>query len=447
MEHALDVIVVGGGPAGIGAAVAAARMGARVALVERYPMLGGMGTAALVNNFCPAHFDGQRFIIGGIFAELRRRLIDRRAIYTLKPLETANPIIEPYDPDVFTEETAAVCRAAGVALRLGRRLDLGQVETGAGGLGALRLDDGATVQARVVVDATGDAAVAAAAGVPYTAGDARTGAVMPLTYCYRIGPIDLDAAARDFPQAVLFDETVGERYFYFSGWDPVVDAWVKEDREKGDLRIPRDHISAILSVPGRPEHATVNFGRVTVADPTDPAQLAAAEEEGRRQVEDGIRFFRRRLPGLANVALVQLARQIGVRESRQAAGLYTLTGDDVLGCRQFDDAIAQCCYPIDIHEPGKITTLMKRLPRGRHYDIPWRCLIPQAGPANLIVAGRCISATSEAMSSFRVSPSVMAIGEAAGVTAALAARGDGAVRAVDPQAVRARLRETGGILD
>ena len=443
-DLAFDVVVAGGGPAGIGAAIGAARMGARVALVERYPMLGGMGTAALVNNFCPAHFDGQRFIIGGVFGELRQRLIDRKVIYTFKPLATTNPIIEPYDPDVYAELVAALCRDAGVTLLLNTSIDLARIDPQQ--LDVIPLSDGRVLHAGVVVDATGDALIAARAGVPFTFGNAQTHAVMPLTYCYMIGPIDLVTAAREFPQAVLFDEIVGERYFYFSGWDKTVDAWVKQARDKGELSIPRDHISAILSVPSRPQFATVNFGRVTIADPTDPQQLAAAEVEGRRQVEDGIRFFRAYMPGLGNVELVQLARQIGVRETRQIVGQYTLTADDVLSCRQFDDVIAQCCYPVDIHEPGKITTIMKHVPRGSHYDIPWRCLVPREGPANLIVAGRTISATSEAMSSFRVSPSVMAIGEAAGVTAALAAQANCVIEDVRAADVQRRLIETGGIL-
>jgi hypothetical protein len=439
-----DVVVIGGGPGGIGAAIAAARMGQRVALIERYPFLGGMGTVALVNNFCPAHWDGERFIIGGIFGELRQRLIARKAIYTLTPLPTTNPILEPYDPDVFAAEVDAMCREAGVTLFLNMRTT--GVTFQAAQEAMIQLEGGHTLGAKMVVDATGDASIAHQAGVSSTFGNPHTHAVMPLTFCYMIGPIDIPAAKAGLPGAVRYDAQVGEEFFYFSGWNPVVDPWIKEARQKGELHIPRDHISAIVSIPGKPQYATINYGRVTVQDPTDPAQLAAAEEEGRQQIEEGIRFFRKYIPGLRNVELVQRARQIGVRESRQIVGLYTLTSDDILACRQFDDCIAQCCYPIDIHEPGKDTTIMKHLPRGQHYDIPWRCLVPKDGPGNLIVAGRTISATSEAMSSFRVSPSVMAIGEAAGVTAARAVACHCAIRDVAPADVQRRLIETGGIL-
>ncbi|MCL5996488.1 MAG: FAD-dependent oxidoreductase [Chloroflexi bacterium] len=443
-SNVFDVVVGGGGPAGIGAAVAAARTGKRAALIERYPVLGGMGTAALVNNFCPAHWDGERFIIGGVFGELRHRLIERKAIYSLKPLPTTNPILEPYNPDVFAEEVATLCHAAGVTLRVNTKITA--VEFVNEQRASVRLEDGQHLTTTTVVDATGDALIAHHAGVPSTFGNPDTHAVMPLTFCYMIGPIDLAAARAGLPEAVRYDEVTGETFFYFSGWHPVVDQWVKEARQKGELSIPRDHISAIVSVPGQPNYATVNFGRVTIADPTDPAQLLSAEAEGRRQVEEGIRFFRKYIPGLQHVELVQLARQIGVRETRQITGLYTLTAEDVLSCRQFEDCIAQCCYPIDIHEPGKDTTLMKHLPHGAHYDIPWRCLVPRSGPDNLIVAGRSISATPEAMSSFRVSPAVLAIGEAAGVTAARAVECCCAIRNVNPADVQQRLLETGAIL-
>jgi hypothetical protein len=439
-----DVAVCGGGPAGIGAAVAAARMGCRVTLIERHPMLGGMGTAALVNNFCPAHYDRERFIIDGVFGELRRRLIARKALYAFRPGDTVHPRMEPYNPDVFAEEAIALCREAGVEVRLNARIVKAAFRTPR--LCAIELYGGAYLNAAVVVDATGDATVAARAGVPCAFGQPGAHAVMPLTLCYLMGPLDLEAAQRGMPHAACIDQATGERYFYFSGSNPVVDGWIREGRRSGELTIPRDHISAILSVPGRPQVAAVNFGRVNIADPTDPVQLEAAAVEGRLQIQEGIRFFRKHLPGMANVELVQVARQIGVRESRQIEGLYTLTGADLRACRQFDDCIAQCCYAIDIHEPGQDTSILEPLARGRHFDIPWRCLVPREGPPNLIVAGRCISADQAAMSSFRVSPSCMAIGQAAGVGAALAAQTGYAVGQLPYSDIRLNLLKQGAIL-
>lgn len=437
-EQQFDVVVVGGGPAGLGAAIAAGRMGARVALVERHDVLGGMGTAALVNNFCPAHLDGSRLIIGGVFAELRQRLIDRKAIFAAPLFEY---MMEPYNPSVFAKESEELTWAAGVDIRYSRSIQ--QVDFAESGSGVLILDDGSRLRARTVVDASGDALVAAAAGVPFSFGRTSDHAVMPLTFCYKLGPIDLEAVQRALPNTVTFDARVGQPLLTISG----AHQQVALAQANGELSIPRDHIASIMSIPGEPHNATVNFGRVFIKDPTDPQQLAQAAETGRQQIAEGVRFFRKYLPGFENVEVLETARQIGVRESRQIKGIYTLTGEDVLGCRQFDDVIAQCCYAVDVHDPDSSGTQLTELERGTHFDIPLRCLIPASGPENLIVAGRSISATQEAMSSFRVSPSAMAIGEAAGVTAALAARQNCAMAAVDPAAVQARLRATGAILD
>ena len=150
---------------------------------------------------------------------------------------------------------------------------------------------------------------------------------------------------------------------------------------------------------------------------------------------------------MKDVKLVQLARQIGVRETRQLVGRYTLTREDVIGLRQFDHVIGQCWYPIDVHQPDGVGTKLVQLPLGSHYDIPLECLIPAAESQRVIVGGRCISATQEAMSSFRVSPSVMAIGEAAGVTAALAAQAGRPVGSIPYTEVRAELIRGGAILE
>ncbi len=184
-------------------------------------------------------------------------------------------------------------------------------------------------------------------------------AVMPLTFGYSVGPIDIEIVRREMPWAVLHDVTVGSDFVFVSEHPQIIE-WV--------------------------------------------------------------------------------------HEARQIRGRYTLTGEDVMTGRQFDDVIAQCCYCVDIHEPNTDGTTCVDIGGPGHYDIPWHCLVPMAGPTNLVVGGRCISATHEAMSSFRVSPSAMAIGEAAGVTAALAAQNGIPIADVSPLDVQHRLRATGGIL-
>lgn len=436
-QQGYDLIVVGGGPAGIGAALGAGRMGLRVALVERHDVLGGMGTAALVNNFCPAHLDGERLIIGGVFAEIRAALIARKAIFAT---ENFNYMMEPYNPQVYAVLVESLVREAGVDIIFGGKIE--QYGLSDAGKFQLLIAGGKSVEGAALIDATGDAVLAAGLGASFSFGRAVDRAVMPLTYCYKIGPIDLDKVRARMPEAVRLERATGQPFLFISG----ARQEVALAQANGELSIPRDHVSAIMNIPGEPENATVNFGRVFIKDPTDPIQLAEAEAAGKAQIAEGLAFFRKYLPGFEKTQVLEHARQIGVRESRQIKGLYTLTVDDVLGCRQFDDVIAQCCYAVDVHSPESSTTQMTELPRGKHFDIPLRCLMPVDGPANLLIAGRSISATQEAMSSFRVTPSVMAIGEAAGVTAALAAQQGCSVNEVAVGAVQQRLRQTGGIL-
>lgn len=432
-----DVAVLGGGPSGIGAAIGAAQAGARAVLFERHPVLGGMGTAALVNNFCAAHkdFHSPKIIIGGVFARIRSELARRRAIYL-------DCCLEAYKPEVFDEVVRTQCAEAGVQVLTSAEVLEAQVDDRSV---RIRLRDGRDVSAQRAVDATGDATFAHRAGCPTVFGRERDGAVMPMSLCYEIGGIDLAAARAGMPWIAQHDHRLDEDFILVS-MHPTVNAWIAEDRARGLLSIPRDHISAILSMPGRPDHATVNYCRVFCDDPTDPVKLRAATEEGHRQVADGIAFFRRRLPGFARVELVRTALQIGVRETRRIRGLHVLTGEEAWACTQFEDVIAQCRYAIDIHEPNKDTTILKDFPPGTHYDIPWRSLIPTGGPGSIVAAGRSISATHEAASSFRVSPSMLAIGEAAGVTAALAAQRGCHVGEVGHEPVQAVLRAHGGIL-
>lgn len=438
--HSSTVLVVGGGPSGIGAALGAARAGAKVTLVERHPALGGMGTSGLVNNFCPAHWDGQRLIIGGVFGEIRERLIAARAIYA-EQVPGQHPAMEVFDPRAFEQISAQMCRDAGVELLLSATPGTPCEEAD-----GIHLEvNGRELRADTLVDTSGDAGFARALGCETRM---ERGRLMPLTYCFMFGPIDLDALAADMLEALRTDPVSGERHVYISCDESGhVGEFLRAGRAAGDYTIPRKGLPILASVPGRPEYATVNIGRVFCDDPTDPALLAAASREGEAQVHQALAWFRKYWPGMRDVKLVELARQIGVRETRQLVGRHTLTREDVVGLRQFDHVVCQCWYPIDVHHPDGSGTTLVNLPLGSHYDIPLECLIPATGSERVIVGGRCISATQEAMSSFRVSPSVMAIGEAAGVTAALAARDGKAIHGVSYKNVRSELLKGGAILE
>jgi hypothetical protein len=200
--------------------------------------------------------------------------------------------------------------------------------------------------------------------------------------------------------------------------------------------VPRELVS-FFATPYADE-VTVNMTRVVDVDPLDPDDLTRAEVEARAQVMQLLDFFRRDVPGFANARIAATATQIGVRESRRIAGEYTLTADDVLHARTFDDAVARSAYPIDIHNPSGSGTTTHRLAPGAAYEIPYRCLIP-LGIDDLLVAGRCISTTHEALASTRLTPTVMTLGQAAGTAAALSVAANVTPRALDSAALRAHL--------
>lgn len=440
MSEFFDVVVVGGGPSGIGAAIGAAKSGASVVLLERHSALGGMGTSALVNNFCPAHWDGRRLIIGGVFGRIRQRLIESQAIFSHQVVGQ-HPGMEVYDPAAFETTAMDLCEEAGVRVHLGVSIENQDIND-RGGL--FRTSIG-PIQAATVVDCTGDATIAYRAGVPC---EFKRGGVMPLSYCFAFGPIDVGTLQREMPEAVGTDPITGKRRIYFSSEETGrVGELFARARSNGDFTIPRKGLPLIASLPSDPTVATVNLTRVFCQDPTDPVELAKATAEGQRQVYEAVAWFRNYWPGMDRVELQNMARQIGVRESRQIRGRYTIDRDDVIGCRQFHDVVCQCWYPIDVHHPDGDGTTLINLEIGTHYDIPLRCLLPEAGPSCVIVGGRSISATQEAMSSFRVSPSVMAIGEAAGVTASLAAQRGVSVSEVEYSCVRRCLLSNGAILE
>src|SRR5437868_5705511 len=263
------------------------------------------------------------------------------------------------------------------------------------------------IRARVTIDCTGDGDVAVQAGAPSEVGRAD-GLVQPMTLMFRV---------------VEFQREKFEAYVeqHPKQWRGVHGLWdlVREATQAGALRLPREDI--LFFATPHEEEVSVNSTRVTRVLGTDVWDLAFAEWASRKQMRQIAEFLRRYVPGFEKSYVAQSGVQVGVRETRRILGDYQLTADDVLAARKFDDAIARGAYPIDIHNPTGTGTLLKRLPPGEAYDIPMRCLLPRS-TEGLMVAGRCISGTHEAHSSYRVMPIVMATGQAAGVCAALAAR-------------------------
>jgi hypothetical protein len=207
--------------------------------------------------------------------------------------------------------------------------------------------------------------------------------------------------------------------------------------------VPREYV--LFFETATPGVVIVNTSRVQGLDATDPLQLSQAEMMGRKQCAQIFEFLRRHCPGFENAVRMDAAAQIGVRESRHVKGRYTLTAEDLATQRDFPDTVALGGYPIDIHSPEKAETDSVHFEKGTTYQIPMRSLLVER-PENLVIAGRCISATHEAMAAFRVTPIAMAIGQAAGTIAAVATRTGTPPARVEYGAVRARLLEDGAKL-
>jgi hypothetical protein len=288
------------------------------------------------------------------------------------------------------------------------------------------------IEARAIVDCTGDGDLAARAGAPCEIGREADALVQPMTLMFRMSE---------------FEQTAFQNYVrdHPSQWRGVHGLWdlVQQATAAGELDLPREDI-LMFGTPHERE-VCVNSTRVRQVLGIDVWDLSYAEWEGRRQMRRIAAFLQRYVPGFANSYVVQSGVHIGVRETRRILGEYQLTAEDVLSARSFPDAIARGSYPLDIHNPAGKGTVLQRLPPGAAYEIPLRCLVPR-GVENLLVAGRCISGTHEAHSSYRVMPIAMATGHAAGVCAALAARSGRPPRDIAAEEVQQELIRQGAAL-
>ncbi len=431
MTH-YDVVVVGSGSAGSPAAIAAARAGARTLLVEKLPFLGGNSTAVL-DTFYGFFTPGDRSakVVGGIGDEVVGRLRE------------LGPVLER--PNTYGAGTGVTYLAEHLKVVWERLV----TESGAavllhGFVQDTTVSDGrisgvliATkaglieVTGSVFVDSSGDADLCHHAGFGYEiAGNIDP--AQTLTTTFRMVNVDQERRRGVSKEALH--------------------SLMASAAESGDYDLPRregsDHITPIdgmtATVMTRIEHVERDV-QGQVRNATDPEILTRAEIEGRRQALEYARFLIDNVPGYEDASLAALGSQIGVRETRRVHGDYRVTREDVLSARQFDDQIGLCGAPIEDHHPGT-GTRWEYLPDGAVVGIPLSSLIVRDG-TNLLAAGRCFSATHDAHASIRSMAQCMAMGQAAGTTAAMAAAGSGEVRDVDPAKLQGALRLAGAILE
>jgi hypothetical protein len=399
-----DVVVLGGGPAGMAAAVSAVRGGASTLLVERYGFLGGMGTAGGVTNFAGLYGrrDGQmQQLVRGVADELLARLDKLGGLNAPQDGLQGRIRVRSYDVSVYKCAADEWLLSAGVQL-LFHTVAVGVVMD-ASHISSLLVETKSgrrAIRAAQFIDASGDGDIAHFAGVPYELGDGAGDALYPSTM-FRVGQVD---AAR--AQAAI-------------GEFKAIDALMVQAADRYDF--PRQ--GAILRPQKNPSEWRANVTQLRNAqgravDATDASQLSAAEVEGRRQVVQYMRFLRAEVPGFEKAEIAEIAPQIGVRETRRVLAEYCLTGDDVLNGARFHDSIGLNAWPLEQHLAGHIEWAFPHDADNAFNQLPWRMLVPLK-VNNLLVAGRCAGMTHEGQSAARVSGACFVMGQAAGTAAAL----------------------------
>ncbi|MDL9998949.1 FAD-dependent oxidoreductase [Variovorax sp. J22P240] len=429
-----DVVVVGGGPAGIAASVSAARHGARTLLVERYGFLGGMGTAGGVTNFAGLY--GKRNgemtqLVHGVADDLLARIDAMGGLNKPQDGMQGRIRVRSYDTSIYKCAADQLLLDAGVDLLFhawaatvvmdGSRIAAVVMETKSGRQAIL---------ANAFIDGSGDADVAAFAGVPFAVGDGQGSGLFPSTM-FRVGHVDA-------PRALA---AVGE-------FKAINDLMAKaRERDPDAYRFPRE--GAILRPQIDPREWRANVTQIRNAEGgamngVDARQLSDGEVEGRRQIGEYFRFLKAEVPGFEQSAIVEIAPQVGIRETRRIEGLYALTGEDILSSARFDDSIGINAWPMEMHAAGKIEWAFPRDDNRTYNQLPWRMLVPR-GVDNLLVAGRCASMTHEGQSAARASGGCFVMGQAAGTAAA--ALGSGSFAAVEVPRLQQKLAADGADLD
>lgn len=436
IEEKYDVVVCGGGPAGFSAALYAARNGAKVALVEQMGYLGGTATVNGVNVFTFGYHDGQRFVMGGMFKEIYQELLRRDAI-----IPHWQRGWEPFNMETYKLILEDLLKEAGVDVYLESTLVAVEMEEGRIAQILLNTLKGCiALEAKQFIDATGDGHLAMLAGIPYEIGRESDGAVQPYTLMFFVGGVDFEIIKEyNRDHSWLTDD--GRTFINGNGFR----SFIEQANADGLDYIPKKTIGSMYNIPWLPGVVGINFGRIFADTTLDPRRLFEDSHIGRLQVQQGVEILQKYVPGFADCYLIESSPKVGRRESRRIKGLYTMTGEDIRQQRQFDDVIAQACYQIDIHGPTDTSFQLVTIPEGTHYDIPYRCLVP-CECDNLLVAGRCVSATHEALAAIRVQPICMAMGQAAGTAAAMCALEDKRPADLNVRSLQKKLVEQDAIL-
>lgn len=437
-----DVVVIGGGPAGTIAAIAAARNGAATLLVEQNGYLGGMLTMAGTGPQMTYHA-GDTQVVRGIPEEVVARMVTAG----FSPGHMQDPVgyassVTPFDAEGLKLTLETMALEAGVQLLYHTVYTGCTVENGKIQHVTLYSKNGFfQVEAKVFLDCSADADLATHAGISSVYGRETDNLAQPMTMNIKVGNVDRDRVVRfvqdnqgDMLHTVPFDSLPKLARTGIQGAYSLINA----AKAHGEFDIDRDMVLCFET--NTSSEFILNMSRIIKLSAVNPFDLTKAEIEGRRQAHQIVSFMRKYISGFEECRLISTGPHIGVRESRKIDGQYKLTAEELLNNVMFPDAVAMGGYPIDVHSPDGAAMKHRHLKPGSWYSIPYRCLVADL-VENLIVAGRCVSATHEACAAIRVTPIVMAMGQAAGTAAALSARLGFPANHLDIEQLRNTLKE------
>jgi len=435
------VLVCGGGTAGVVAASAAARAGADVLVVDQLGQLGGTQSAAWVTPMMP-----NKILTENLTHGLNDDILRRAAEYDPPPTDKSGDLLW-FNPVTLTLVLDDLLAEAGGRVLYHTWISDAIVKNGAlAGIVIENKSGRQRIQARVTIDCTGDADVAFRAGVPCVSGDPEEGRNQPMSLRFALAGVDQERAAafladelgmNCYARPPLFEIGAGEAKNTPLG--PLICSAVAE----GVLAEDDLGYLQFFSMLGRPGELAFNCPRLAGLSATDAWDLSRAQTIGRQKIRRIARFFKTFVRGFEHSYIGTVAPMVGIRESRRIVGDYTLTEQDYLLEARFPDAVARNSYPIDIHSTkAKGGLIMKHLPPGHYHEIPYRCLLP-VGVENLLVAGRCLSATFAAQAAVRIQQNCRALGEAAGLAAALALETNVPPRHINTDELRRRLNAQG----
>lgn len=424
-----DVVIAGAGIAGICSAIKAAREGAKIVLIEQYGFPGGMSTAGMVSPFMK-HSIGDEILVRGIFEEIENEM---RKIDGM--------IDNGFYAGAFRIATFKLLKEAGVFLLFHTFIkkvnkEFNRIKS----INAILFVEEFKIEGEVFIDTTGDAQLVYLGDFPWIKGDEETGKLQAMTLFFRMGGIDFDKALdyvnkhkEDFFSWMTYDFDLN-KIISVAGYFNIV----KKAKEEGRLS---DDVNYIFytTLPESGE-ASFNTSNILGLDGSTSLDLTKAEIIGREQVYQVVKVLQNDVPGFENSYLIETAVQVGVRETRRAIGDYVVTEEDILSCRKFDDAVVRGCYGIDIHGQKDEQSRLDEMPENDFYEVPIRSLIIKDAE-NLLVAGRCLSATRKAHGALRIMPTSAAMGEAAGALAALAVKESKTIREIEIRKVQEKVKE------